>query len=397
MLKSTHYGILLGIIFLLINACNQHVEPLYTITIETPGKNGKFPFLYQNNNQTLMSWVEQRNDSSFLFFSLLENNQWSTPTLIVSGTDWFVNWADYPMIHANQKGEMIAHYLKKSAPDTYAYDIQLCYSQDGKSWESIGKLNDDSTQTEHGFVSATILTDHSFQFAWLDGRNTQNESEHTAMSLRTKSIKDGMMATSEPLDQRTCDCCQTSSATIGERSMVVYRDRSEMEIRDIYFTVQSKDGWSTPRPIFNDQWEIRGCPVNGPQVATKNNQVAVVWYTGAKGRPKVQLAFSSDIDDGFQAPIVIDDQKPLGRVDLSWISETQVAVVWMSQNENQSVINLAIADQNKGKVKEKVIAVNGPGRQTGFPQLVSVDNRLLVAWTDHDGEKSELRSQFINL
>ena len=45
--------------------------------------------------------------------------------------------------------------------------------------------------------------------------------------------------------------------------VVVYRDRSEQEIRDISI-VRLHDGkWSQPSSVFEDNWKINGCPVNG--------------------------------------------------------------------------------------------------------------------------------------
>jgi hypothetical protein len=35
------------------------------------------------------------------------------------------------------------------------------------------------------------------------------------------------------LDGRVCECCQTSSASTPDGMAVVYRDRSEKEVRDI--------------------------------------------------------------------------------------------------------------------------------------------------------------------
>ena len=57
-----------------------------------------------------------------------------------------------------------------------------------------------------------------------------------------------------------CECCQTSMAISGDIPIVVYRDRSEGEIRDIYYSRYIDSNWTEPHPIHNDGWEINGCP-----------------------------------------------------------------------------------------------------------------------------------------
>ena len=104
------------------------------------------------------------------------------------------------------------------------------------------------------------------------------------------------------LDNMTCDCCQTAAAMTPNGPVVVYRDRSENEIRDIFITRFKDNQWSTPIPVHNDLWQIAGCPVNGPAVITSSDQLAVIWYSGSRQVPKVQMAISQDWE---QASIIL--------------------------------------------------------------------------------------------
>ena len=57
------------------------------------------PFLFTDRNDvTYLSWIEKKGKQSTLFFSTLSNDKWSEPKKIASGINWFVNWADYPVI-----------------------------------------------------------------------------------------------------------------------------------------------------------------------------------------------------------------------------------------------------------------------------------------------------------
>ena len=50
---------------------------------------------------------------------------------------------------------------------------------------------------------------------------------------------------------------------------------SDKEVRDIYITRNTDNEWETPVPVYNDGWEIYGCPVNGPKVVSNLNNLAV--------------------------------------------------------------------------------------------------------------------------
>lgn len=149
------------------------------------------PFLFTaTDGSVYLSWVKDVDDKSEMYLSKWENDQWTAPTLIDSGRNWFVNWADYPMIISNQNN-FIASYLQMSGPGKYSYDIKITTSIDsGRSWNKSFALNDDGKEAEHGFTSFIPYQQDVF-VSWLDGRNTvptHSENHHhdgqPAMSLR---------------------------------------------------------------------------------------------------------------------------------------------------------------------------------------------------------------------
>ena len=92
------------------------------------------------------------------------------------------------------------------------------------------------------------------------------------MTIRFAEITNkGDIIDESELDSATCDCCQTSIAVTNKGPVVVYRDRSDKEVRDIYIARKINGIWGVPTPIHNDGWEINGCPVNGPKVASNSN------------------------------------------------------------------------------------------------------------------------------
>ncbi len=358
------------------------------------------PYLFANGSELLMSWTEQKNDSVFaLYVSKLTDGKWSARSEIKKGKNWFVNWADFPSI-TGFDDKLLSYYLKKSDAETFAYDIFLRQSNDsGIHWNIENKLHSDTTKSEHGFVSMTPSSDNSFFISWLDGRNTKSMGhDHAhgenggAMQIRVAELMtNGEIKNEFELDSRTCDCCQTSIAMTDDGPIVVFRDRSGQEIRDIYYS-KYKDGvWSKSKPVFQDNWTINGCPVNGPKVAVQENSVAVAWFTAADNIPKVNLAFSNDRGENFLHPIQINQGKAIGRVDLLMLDKDTALISWMESSEDMALLRIAKVGIS-GEI-EKIITVGeiSSSRSTGFPQMELVGNQIYMAWNGLENDKKKIK------
>jgi len=350
----------------------------------------------------LLSWIENHQDSLYtLKYSEFKNEQWSPSQTITSGNDWFVNWADFPAI-AEQNGTILSHFLQMSAKGVYTYDIKMkLLKNDNDKWGDDFILHNDGTKSEHGFVTSLPYKDDSFFVTWLDGRNTSSGHNHGgsgAMTLRAAEVKlTGKIVDETELDHKTCDCCQTSAAITSNGPIVVYRDRSDEEIRDIYITRKIDSVWTTPVAIFNDAWKINGCPVNGPKATAIKNSLAIAWYTGANEIPKVQVIFSKDAGETFEKSILIDEVLTIGRVDIAMIDADNALVSWVTSQDSKTVIKALKVSDTGEKGEAMVIAEFDPSRSSGFPQLEIVNNNALFAWTAVAADKTTIKTATIAL
>jgi hypothetical protein len=334
-----------------------------------------------------LSWIQKTDSISSLKFSVLSNSEeWSEPVVIAAGNNWFVNWADYPIITSDGGDSLMAHILEKSGKGTFAYDVKLTFSADsGKTWSSPKLLNDDGKQAEHGFVSMTPYNNNYF-ISWLDGRNAamaggneHHADHHGAMSLRAAVVDKQMNKLTEfELDKRVCDCCQTGSVVTAAGPVVVYRDRSEDEIRDISIVRLVNNEWTKPKTIFDDGWKIDGCPVNGPRIAAINNSLAIAWFSSPDKNAQVKIIFSEDGGFTFKSPIRIDEGKTIGRVDVLMLNEKTAMVSWMEG----AMIKAAKVHNDGTKEPSIIIASSSEARSAGFPQMTASGNKIVFARTD---------------
>lgn len=341
------------------------------------------------DGRVYLSWIEQLSEGQFsLRFAVRNGDGWSAPLVIAEGSNWFVNWADFPSMVALPDGSLAAHWLVRSGSGTYAYDVNVARSFDGgKTWGEPVVPHRDGTKTEHGFVSLLAAQDGALAAVWLDGRETTpdaGEHEHDGgdMTLRyAKMGRDGTLGDEALLDARVCDCCQTSAAMTAEGPVVAYRDRSDQEVRDISIVRLGDGRWSEPRAVFRDGWEISGCPVNGPSIAASGRRVAVAWFTAANDESRVKLAFSEDSGASFAEPIVVDDGRPLGRVETLLLDDGSAMVCWLESQPEGGSIRLRRIRADGTRDAAITVAPSGMARSNGFPQLARVGDQLTIAWT----------------
>jgi hypothetical protein len=302
-----------------------------------------------------LTWLEPVAGIGHRFqMSSLAGRQWSKPVTIAEGR-LLANWADFPSLFVSSDGTMAAHWLDSGAGKPYGIRVRTSRDAGGHGAEG-----------------------------------------HGAMALRSTLLKNGASGEQAIVDARVCECCQTSAARAGDAVLVVYRDRSDKEIRDTSIVRFAGGKWSAPATVHADNWEISSCPVNGPVVTANGNGAAVAWFTGAGGTWATKLAFSSDAGKSFGPPIHFNAGaagETLGRLAMVMPSADRVLVT--SLERTASGAHLVLRDVRKdGRVSAPVeIAPATPARSGGFARLARSGTKVIVAWTEvRQGSPSAVRT-----
>lgn len=396
-------NLLLAVAGIFLAACDAPRTDSVAEPLQLPAGADSFaPRLFNVHGRISLSWLEADGSGHVLRYATWEDGKWSAAQTVAKGDDWFANWADLPGVRPLGDGRWLAWWLQKSGEATYAYDVRLALSDDGRTWRGTGTPHHDGTLTEHGFVSVFDVAG-GFALAWLDGRNTAPSAGHHGghgggMTLRYGMFDGtGSQVADVQLDGLVCDCCQTDAAAIPGGAIVVYRDRTEAEIRDIHAIRYVNDEWSDPVSVNADGWKIDACPVNGPAVAASGNDVAVAWFTASGGEPKVQVAFSHDGGRLFSSPVRVDNGRPLGRVDIVLQPESGAWVSWMEAGDGGAQLRLRAVD-SQGEINEGIsVTAMHRSRAAGFPRMTLLDDgRLLFAWTEAGESGRRVQTAFVN-
>ncbi len=361
------------------------------------GDNNAQPNLVSSNGTLSLSWISSKKENkASLHFSQFKKGKWIKPQTIANGSDWFVNWADFPA-HAINEDLIITSHLKKSASGTYTYDVILNLKKlSGEKIKENFLLNTDGVKAEHGFVSIIPNNNKGFFITWLDGRNTLEkklDGHHKPMTIRFAEITNkGDVINESELDAAVCDCCQTSIGMTNNGPIIVYRDRTEKEVRDIY-TIRNINGvWEEPNPLHNDGWIINGCPVNGPKVAVNSTNLAIAWFTVVNNNPLVNVSFSKTNGDSFGTPFKLNDHDAIGRVDVAFLNNEEVIVSYMEVDDIGTYLRIKKVSVN-GKVSKPItISKIDGGRNTGVPQLEVINNEIFIVWTISVEGMNQLKS-----
>lgn len=392
---------LLAAFAVLAGGCGEApLGPLEVVELDTPAGDlsGQAHLAAGPGGTFALSWLEpteELSDSMSLKYATLPSgsDQWSEPATLAESEEFFINWADFPSVVPISDSVWAAHWLM-FREDYEGYDIIAAISRDaGRSWGEPFTLNTDATPTEHGFVTLFPVGD-DIGAVWLDGRETYVDGEITYTSASGDILgttlryarfdTDGERLTDVALDTLVCDCCQPDIALADEGPVLIYRDRTTDEIRDIVTRRMIDGEWQPTEPLPADHWHITGCPINGPAIAADGDEVAAAWFSAADEQPVVHYARSHDDGASFGPSIEIDAAGSFGYVDVELLANGDAVVSWLREREDHLVLATRRVSPDGETAPVEVVTDVDISRPLDFPQMVGAGDRLVFLWTSYE-------------
>ena len=208
----------------------------------------------------------------------------------------------------------------------------------------------------------------------------------------------------------TCYCCKTALVTGRDDALyAAWRHVYPGNLRDIAFSVSRDRGrtFSAPVRVSEDDWEIHGCPDDGPAMTVdKRGTVHVIWPTvigGGTAEPQGALFYASTSDGRTFTPrvriptlgspkpahpqIVADDR---GRLVVAWdevIDGQRIAVVR----------ELHHAGVRPPRHLRRSAPPHHEASASTYPVLASTSRGLLAVWTSGAAGASVIAVKQIDL
>ena len=203
------------------------------------------------------------------------------------------------------------------------------------------------------------------------------------MTLRAATFDSAWKQTNEAaVDRRVCECCSTSVAVTSDGVIAAYRDRLAGEIRDVAVSRFENGAWSEAISVHHDGWKTYSCPVNGPALSARGDEVVTSWFTAVNDEGRAFVAFSSDAGRSWGAPIRLDDGVAIGRVDVELLNEGSAVATWIEFANGKSELRVRRVDASGARSPAVTLGGLGEGGAAGFPRMARQEDELLFAWTD---------------
>ncbi len=330
--------------------------------------------------------------------------RWKQRVTVFSGEGVVTNPYNTATIALGGAGEAAALWYTASSGEPGASTIGWVSRtlDQGASWSAPERLAVHSHYQD--FAALTVLPNGDVLAAWLDGRakpvtghghghkgHAETEADTGSQQLYARRLFTG--DDELRVDPRVCDCCPVSLVTFDDgTALAAYRDRSDAEIRD-HATARWRNGaWEKPVRLSHEEWEIRGCPVNGPSMARHGKHTIVAWFSGAKGQPAVYVSTSTNAGEPFLVAAPVDDGAPVGQVGTAMTRDGTGYVSWMERAPGSDQLYLQLrrlSPDGTRSVPVRLATLPASSRRS-IPRLCLLDevpgggHRLLVAYVSDE-------------
>jgi hypothetical protein len=283
----------------------------------------------------------------------------------------------------------------------------------GKSFKAAAPVPGADAPGNRGWESVVAGRDGSILAMWLDHRDTapktgassMDHSQHqhvTSGENKPDGVARAQLSqlffanlahadSAHSVARGVCYCCKTAltSDTSG-RVYTAWRHVYDGNVRDIAFS-QSADGgrtFTTPVRISHDNWQLDGCPENGPAIAVDSSQrIHVVWPTLVPGAtsaspPSLGLFYASSTDGvRFTDRQQIPTRGVPRHAQIALGSRDRITIAWDEQSGGKRNIAIARATADPSGTptfSRQSIVDDAPG---AYPFVATVDTATIVGWT----------------
>lgn len=328
----------------------------------------------------ILSWIEPAKGGAFsLRYAVRRGAAWSETHTVVANRRFFRHPAEAPEVIALAEHQWMAHWVEMPSESSEAEYVYVSSSTDGVRWSEPVIAHKDRSAVEHGLVSMLATGGGEVSLFWL---TTPKGEDGPAYLMRTVVNGAGKEIKEERLDADVCSCCPTAAAKTQAGFLVVYRDHTSGDVRDIAALRFENGQWLQSKIVHADNWKLNACPINAAAVASKGNHVAISWFTGAQDSPKVQLVFSEDGGATFSRAVTVSTGHANGYTSVVLDNAGSAIVSWLEKaaapasNDTRLLVRTVASNLAAGPVLE----VAKGGQALGYPRLGHTSEGTFIAW-----------------
>jgi hypothetical protein len=104
------------------------------------------------------------------------------------------------------------------------------------------------------------------------------------------------------------------------------------------------------------------------------------------------VAFSKDAGRTFSAPIRVDDQGSLGRVDLELMADGAAVASWIEFADERAQFKMRRIERSGVRSPAVIVSSVAGSRASGYPRMAVEGDHLLFAWTEVTDGRSHVQT-----
>jgi len=325
----------------------------------------------------VFSWIEPSPGGSFaLKYAVRHGATWSPAVTVAAHRHFFHHPAEMPEVMEQPGGHWFAHWVEAPGGDSDAEYVYVSSSTDGMHWTTPLEAHKNNSPVQHGLASMIANPDGGASIFWLEALNGEDAPvalKRTIVDATGKEVRE------EQIQPDVCGCCPTAVTRTSKGLLVAFRAHTKEDIRDIAVTRLENGHWTTPKIVSPDNWKLNACPTNAAAVVAKDDHVAVAWFTGAQGKPRVQIAFSNDAGSTFGKPILLSTGHAFGYTAMALEEDGGAIVSWLEQSPEGAKV--LVRRVSAAGAPGPVADIGKGGRMAlGYPKLFHHGSETFIAW-----------------
>jgi hypothetical protein len=388
---------------------------------------------YDQENNPVLCWTESmsnQEEGHVLKYAVFNpaTEAFGEPVTVLPSSGTRAHPESMNKVGFKADGTVVALYAVKhpTEENPFAGSIFYTLSTDGgKSWSDAAFLHSDTLPDYgRGYFDLATLPDGEMGAVWLDGRFAETDTGSALFFAKT--AKGEGFGADRQIGTSTCECCRTDIfVDQNGRIHVAYRDitfpASQMgkQVRDMSYSYSDDLGrtFTKAKKLSSDNWAIEGCPHTGPSLAADEQGLHALWFT-AGGGTGVYYTRSANYGDTF-SPREVTSQEAR-HPQLITLTEGELVMVWdeTSASKEKQHAGLTTGNQQHGamhgspasgskimlqlrkanQIKENLIVSDDRAGNATHPVALAIDkNKVLVAWTQEDMEKTGVYYKVVDL
>ncbi len=390
--------------------------------LEVAGRSSEYATLAADGNVVAVAWAASRPSTGTDIFAAVSGDgglSFSAPVRVNRTVgEAQVNGEQPPRIvlvpRRHAPVDVVVVWTAKAAAGTRLLSARS--GDGGRTFGPTQTVTGSDAAGNRGWQSIAVDAGGRVQLLWLDHREAVPASgaahQHGAPSTpsaaaaaerttraQSSQLYFGSLDGPAPrsLARGVCYCCKTALTVARGITYAAWRHVYPGSRRDIALTL-SRDGgrtFSAPVRVSEDNWQLDGCPENGPSLAVDNGGRAhVVWPTLVQdgGRQSLRL-FHAMTSDGS----TFTRRQPLPVGGPAYHPQTAVApdgsllVVWDEVVGGARQVKFARGHAQHGAAPRfDARLLSAPGAPGLYPAIAVTPAASVIAWTSRLGDRSRI-------